>query len=93
MFRLVRALVAEGLGLGGLIWCMTIFGASETPASRPHPATPPTEAFATFEPEVVTLRKPAIYASLEPPLESPAESPLTAQRPTFFRGTDSLLER
>lgn len=86
MFRLFRALVAEGLGLGGLVWMMTMFS-GEVPSSSLSPSSipSPAAAFDSFESEVVTLRKPAIYASLDLPVES--------QESTFFRGTDSLLER
>lgn len=81
MFRLFRGLVAEGLGLGGLIWAMTLFSGADVKS-----IDAPRFGKVSFESqEVVTLRKPAIYASLEPPVES--------QQPTFFRGTDSLFDR
>ncbi|HEV7281341.1 MAG TPA: hypothetical protein VGN57_14165 [Pirellulaceae bacterium] len=83
MFRLFRALVAEGLGLGGLVWMMTLFSGDDPSSSRSAPT--PIAAFDSVPSEVITLRKPAVYASLDPPVES--------QESTFFRGTDSLLDR
>jgi hypothetical protein len=99
MFRLFRGFVAEGLGLGGLIWAMSMLsGSSSLPTIEARPSRNSSV--------VVTLQKPPIFASLEPPeVESPAFEPptfdapafeaptLKAERSTFFRGTDSLFER